>query len=612
MTSTLTWSADGTASPTEVLANHTYNLEPPSPDGSRRWPAGPEYANSTAVSRAVNLVAGQRYWMLLECTMAERDDTTCGVGTRILAPNSLHAASLASPARRWQPRARSTQSCSAITDKTECCAAVDINGDICVPAVASFADGAVCAGWGALQQQVAQQSSLTTTNRVASCPPGIDPSTATAQPRTTLTSGTPCTSITDKVACCSATDGRVGGSTHVDAPCVPAVTRFESGAVCESASVGGWLPPPTPPSPVSWTTYANMRSDGHPAGGPQPTSMVFSLEEAQARCAALSTCAAVTCSETARYCGLRAGATLATSHSWDSTQYSYLLHRTEIAPLGLSAASCAELGGDGPITTAIGEEAVVITDVQQLTLTQASPAKLTQRMTMTMIDCPAGTDCGVSSIGGQVSLQHNGQASTALGLSASAAEISSAFVAIRDSTYSALAVTSIIYTNSTIVWTMELTTPWAACSSDVVHRPLISAAGSAKVIVTTVITAGSSCLDGGLDLSLTGGNGSSSFMSWHATPDVLTATLNRSVLPLLITSLGRLKCPPNPKLPWYHVAGYSERPPPLRECMSSVVEMVTRRPHSPSTSSVVAPFHCCTRSAAPLTRSPSVLTPLTS
>lgn len=436
--------------------NRAYNPWP-------AWPADP--ANTTAVSRPVDLVAGQRYWMHLECTEVERGSSSCGVGTRIHTSAAPGAAALASAARRWLPRVhRGTDEeqsvrCADIVDKAECCAAIDKDGDVCVPAVTAFANGATCAGWLALQT-----AGSAATDDVAACPPQRDAATQAARPRTKLARGVACSSLTDRVACCSTTDGRREDATHENAPCVPAVTAFASGAVCESAS---------------HIFASEVMLEDLTALPPSPPP--------------------------------------------------YDLSRFGQAQ---NAASCAELGGEAPLASQFGEEASVMHDVQQVTLSQAAPTRLTQQMTFTVLDCPAMTDCvggDFQQLQGSVTLQHHGRSSTPLSLKATATEIASAVGGLRDSTYSELVVSSIATTNSTVVWTLELTTPWAACSSQLESRPLFSAQISAKVTVDSVITAGSSCLDGGVDISLSGGDAPPVFLPWDATADAASIVLNTLV-----------------------------------------------------------------------------------
>ena len=420
------------------------------------WPTWPEDATSPGVSRPVVLVGGQRYWMQLECTMAENYGATCAVGTRILALNSPRAALLDAQTRRWKPRAVASTSCSAINDGPTCCATIDKDGNVCVAATTSFAGGAVCSGWSALQAATLPPGDPA----VAACPFSLDPVTKAVQPRTKLAAGFSCNSITDRVTCCSAIDGRLGTPTtpsvHEDAPCVPAVTAFSNGAVCESVSY---------------------------------------------------------------------------------------LFASEIE-LAQSVASCAELSGDKPLLTPFGEEARVANEMQRLTFTQP-PAKLTQDITMTRIDCEEGVDCSIGSWTnpGTVKLLYAGQSSSALSVKASASEIEAALRALPQQSFDVARVTTVAWMNSTIVWTVELTMPFVSCGSAAAvrsltsggpssllesGRPLFAVEAVAKVVAKTVITAGDSCLDGGVDISMVGINSSLPpfFLPADATSESLTTTLN--------------------------------------------------------------------------------------
>jgi hypothetical protein len=493
------------------------------------WPTWPEGANSTAVSRPVALVAGQRYWMQLECTSAERIHTNCAVGTRILTAVAPRLASLAAPARRWQARVwrgtdpTQTVSCIEIIDKAECCAAIDKDGDVCVPAVTAFptSPARMCHGWNTLQLELGQSRM---SGLVAACPPRPDTATNAARVRSKLASGAACSSITDRVACCSATDGRTTGSAHENAPCVPAVTAFANGAVCESAShvfaSGITL------GDDAQTKVHKFYLTREVSNGDVRAEIFDSLDEAYARFEAYNSGSFTTAVWDAQLAELRFYGDWRKKAEMKERAR---LHLKAMQPIGQSAASCAELGGDTPLTTQFGEEASVANEVQRLTLAQSSPVtRLTQQMTMSLIGCPEGTDCvGLVPSGKAVSLQHSGRSSTPLSLKSSAANIKSAFdIALRDSTYAEISVLSILYTNSTVVWTLELTTPWAACSSDLASRPLLSASGSAKVTVSTVIIRESSCLYGAIDVSFTGHSAAPISVPWDATADVLTTTLN--------------------------------------------------------------------------------------
>lgn len=155
---------------------------------------------------------------------------TCAVGVRVLTPTTPHAASLAGA--RWRARVHRSEHderCAAIVDKAECCATVDSAGDVCVPAVTAFSDGAVCAGW-----EASLKFSSADAAQIAACPPQQDRSKAAARPRVKLAAEVGCDSITDRVACCSATDGR-SNAAYANSPCIPATVVFQNGAVCEAA-----------------------------------------------------------------------------------------------------------------------------------------------------------------------------------------------------------------------------------------------------------------------------------------------------------------------------------------------------------------------------------------
>ena len=129
-----------------------------------------------------------------------------------------------------------------------------------------------------------------------------------------------------------------------------------------------------------------------------------------------------------------------------------------------------------------------------------------------------------------VRLRLGGRASRTLGLaSATAAEVQQAFEEVRDSLYSGLVVSAMERTNTSITWTVELLTPWAACSHDVPHAPL-SAEVSAKVSLIVDTISGASCLGGGIGLSLVADSDATStataFLPWDATAASATDVLN--------------------------------------------------------------------------------------
>ena len=154
---------------------------------------------------------------------------TCEVGARILTSTTPLAASPSHA--RWRARVHRGDgaTCAGIDNKAACCSTVDSSGDVCAPAVTTFSDGSVCAGWKALLLNSAADAAVT-----AACPPQADPVTGAARPRVRLSNGVGCGELTDRVACCSASDGR-SMAYYANAPCVPATTAFQNGNVCASA-----------------------------------------------------------------------------------------------------------------------------------------------------------------------------------------------------------------------------------------------------------------------------------------------------------------------------------------------------------------------------------------
>ena len=153
------------------------------------WPTWPEYSSSSAVSNPVSLAAGSRIYLLLECAMGERKGAPCGVGARVLTAKAPVEASIGARQRRWRARvggsadSQSPQRCHEIMDKAECCATIDQEGDVCVPAVTTFSNGAVCAGWTSFLKGSEEART------VAACPPQQDLATKSARSRVRLADG---------------------------------------------------------------------------------------------------------------------------------------------------------------------------------------------------------------------------------------------------------------------------------------------------------------------------------------------------------------------------------------------------------------------------------------
>lgn len=129
-------------------------------------------------------------------------------------------------------------SCAELTDKAACCATIDKDGDVCVPAVTAFSDGTVCAGWEHSIGGVSLKNAPADAAQIAACPPG-DRAAPSARPREKLAPGVGCSALTDRVACCSASDGRTMAA-YEDAPC---------GSPMGARTPGSHIPCATHPAP---------------------------------------------------------------------------------------------------------------------------------------------------------------------------------------------------------------------------------------------------------------------------------------------------------------------------------------------------------------------------
>ena len=482
------------------------------------WPVWPEDADSAAVSPPVDLVSGQRIWLHLECSTVWGDDATCAVGTRILTPTTPHATSLGSSSRRWRARVKpdagstDARTCTQITDKSECCAVIGADDDVCVPAVTSFSDGSACAGWSALQE-----SSSTASGEVAACPASVDPFTQAARPRATLAEGTACSSLTDRVACCSSTDGSPVGSGHEGAPCIPAATSFDSGAVCESASYV-----------ASSESAASQAASCVELGGFTPLSTQFGEEASVAHDVQRLTMAIAAPSAPTR---------LTQQMTFDVPDCAPGNDCTSAQRyLSIHDGACG--GANDPISTPSGvvnlDACADLCEALHVCIFFAYD-QWAQRCAMYRGECTDDNSYPtynayqmLSSYDrhfGTATLHHRGASSAPLNLrSATPAQIAAAFAPLRDETYSDLKVVAIDVTNSSIQWTIELATRWESCRA-AAARPLLAIHGGAKVSATTITTVGAACLEGGVELSLPGSAGSA-FVQWDATANGLTSTLN--------------------------------------------------------------------------------------
>ena len=486
------------------------------------WPTWPEDATSVSVSRPLSLVGGERYWLRLECASF---DAPCAVGTRILAPasSSPRSALLGSSLRRWQPR--TTASCDAIDSGPGCCSSIGSDGDVCVPAVTAFASGAVCAGWNALQSSGDGAVS-------AACPYRHDPVTRSAQPRIKLGIGTPCHSLTDRVACCASIDGRTGSALHENAPCVPAVSAFGNGAVCESAGHDFSSEVELAQSVASCSELGGVDAAAAPLTTPFGEEARLSDEVQRLAFAQLSP---IRHSQQITITRLDCSASDGTDCIGSPTRYSFRhqghcsqgeLRRSDLGHFALTdLEGCAD---ECEANSLCGYFSFKPTNCILYKLANGCP---NNNRYLTLTSYQLDDLDGPWPRPGTMRLRHNGQTTPSFSVKASAAAISNALRALPERTYVDANVTNIEYTNNTIVWTIELATHAIGCASVPSASPVFSRGdgGTAKVAMHAVVIAHESCLDGGLDLSIATGSGDgapSVFLPSNATPETLTTALN--------------------------------------------------------------------------------------
>ena len=229
-TGTLSIAADPWATPT-TLATVTAATTTLSP-----WPTWPADAAGGAVAAKVSVTAGRRYWLKLSCPTPT--DTShlqnggpgpgCAVGARFHTAEAPYPLRLAS--RKMASRVKGS-SCTGITDRDACCAALDSSDRPCVPAVVRFTSVVgtpVCL-------DAATAASEDHRDQIAACPLRSD-ALGAARARVTLDNQVACSSLTDRHACCGAIDG---GTTAFRAgyACVPSSTIFQNGYRCETPLV---------------------------------------------------------------------------------------------------------------------------------------------------------------------------------------------------------------------------------------------------------------------------------------------------------------------------------------------------------------------------------------
>jgi hypothetical protein len=118
---TLQWSGDDSVNPVETLAY----TDPSSWASVLVWPTDVSAWNSTAVSRRVDLVAGQRYWLALTCTSPANADTSTPESGRCAVGARLHTTSAPRKTRLFEPTGRTHRRLGARTKLKGGCGSVD-------------------------------------------------------------------------------------------------------------------------------------------------------------------------------------------------------------------------------------------------------------------------------------------------------------------------------------------------------------------------------------------------------------------------------------------------------------------------------------------------------
>jgi hypothetical protein len=454
--------------------------------GRRVWPTHEAaFANSTAVSRRVSLRAGRRYWLGLTCTSptlnadaAMPEVGRCALGARVhtdLVPRST---------RLFEPAGR-------------------------------------------VHRRLA--------------------------PRVHLKTG--CGAVTDRELCCSALD-------RFNEPCVAAVTTFTNGKVCMPSQWAVRYASRTAPLSTAGQPIATVDADATavayeeiatcPASFDAPTATAgVSAARRRIRLPHMVACHTI---RDRAHCSVSSDGRTQAIHLDQpcvAAQLQFLNgHLCETARYVKdldphSAASCTEFHTPF-IQSPIGEGETLVHEVQTLTLHQAAPTRLAQLVTFTMIDCPANAsapaDAGAcaGTRDGTIQLTHNGKRSLPINLAAATpATIASAFLPLHDGLYSGVDATILHSTRSSVVWRLELTTPWESCTNQ--HLlPLLGSVNQAKVNTSVSLVRRASCLSGGVDVGIgafgpasfattnpAGVAPSSVFLPWDASEHLMEARLNK-------------------------------------------------------------------------------------
>ena len=306
----LNWLQEG--APGWMVFPHEYAFASEGQPSVPVWPTWPEHASHSAVSRMVSVVAGERYWLRLDCTFG---GASCAVGARVHTDRTPVGASLSerrmasrTPAYGTRNAVPDTVTCQSITDKARCCSSIDRDGEMCFPAAnPTFSSGYACMSWSWLDDQPAAD------NPIAACPALEDLATKTARPRVKLGDQAGCDTLTDRIACCSAIDGRTA-AIHVDSPCMPAQTVFANGDVCQTARHVKDLDPNAAASCTELATTTMATPFGEEAVVHDTQRLTFA-QTAASRLTQLINFTAIECNSTSADCIGDRGGTVSLTHA---------------------------------------------------------------------------------------------------------------------------------------------------------------------------------------------------------------------------------------------------------------------------------------------------------
>ena len=317
--------------------------------------------------------------------------------------------------------------------------------------------------------------------------------------RTKLATG--CGEVAEKEQCCASVD-------RFSVPCVPAVTTFEGGRVCQSSVWAVRFEP---------ANIGACPARHDPAvNASQPRTKLAP----QTGCNTLRNrvqCASATDGRTSAI-HLNQPCMPAQDQFLDGTLCQTARYVKDLDFAGNGSASAAEL--TTPYLQAPMGADTAVHAVQRISLAQTAAERLSQVVTFQAVDCPfdksaSAADCA-NPTSGTVQLTHNGKVSDAIPLAtATPAAIARAFRAVHDELYSGVSATVVSTSATTVIWRLELITPWASCTNQRT-LPLVGTVQQAKVNASVYLERPATCLTGGVDVALATDPAAHAFLPWDA------------------------------------------------------------------------------------------------